>query len=90
MAGEMLGMKLIYMDAGSGARRPVSSELIQRVSQSINIPLIVGGGIVTPEQAYQSSKAGADIIVVGNAIEKDRSLIMDISNAVHSLNLASI
>jgi putative glycerol-1-phosphate prenyltransferase len=90
MAGEMLGMKLIYMDAGSGARRPVSAELIQRVSQSINIPLIVGGGIVTPEQAYQSSKAGADIIVVGNAIEKDRSLIMDISNAVHSLNLASI
>lgn len=90
MAGEMLGMKLIYMDAGSGAKRSVSSEMIQRVSKSISIPLIVGGGIVSPEQAYESSKAGADIIVVGNAIEKDRNLITDISAAIHSLNLAAI
>lgn len=84
MAGEMLGMKLIYMDAGSGAKRPVSGELIKRVAQSIHIPLIVGGGIVSPEQAFQSSNAGADIIVVGNAIEKDRSLISEISSAVHA------
>jgi putative glycerol-1-phosphate prenyltransferase len=84
MAGEMLGMKLIYMDAGSGAKRPVSAELIKRVSKSINVPLIVGGGIVSPEQAFLSSNAGADIIVVGNAIEKDRSLISEISSAVHA------
>jgi putative glycerol-1-phosphate prenyltransferase len=84
MAGEMLGMKLIYMDAGSGAKRPVSAELIKRVSKSINVPLIVGGGIISPEQAFLSSNAGADIIVVGNAIEKDRSLISEISSAVHS------
>jgi putative glycerol-1-phosphate prenyltransferase len=84
MAGEMLGMKLIYMDAGSGAKRPVSVELIKRVSKSIEVPLIVGGGIVSPEQAFLSSNAGADIIVVGNAIEKDRSLISEISSAVHA------
>jgi putative glycerol-1-phosphate prenyltransferase len=84
MAGEMLGMKLIYMDAGSGAKRPVSVDLIKNVSKSIAIPLIVGGGIVTAELALNSAEAGADIIVVGNAIEKDRSLIAAISAAVHS------
>ena len=88
MAGEMLGMKLIYMDAGSGAKRPVSAELIKRVSKSINVPLIVGGGIISPEQAFLSSNAGADIIVVGNAIEKDRSLISEISSAVHAAKVS--
>ena len=71
----MLGMKLIYMDAGSGAKRPISETMIDLVSQNIDIPLIVGGGIVHPEKAYLNCKAGADIIVVGNAIEKDASLI---------------
>ncbi len=71
MAGEMLGMKLIYMDAGSGARRPISTEMIERVSLNIEIPLIVGGGIQDPEKVYLNAKAGADMIVVGNAIEKD-------------------
>lgn len=84
MAGEMLGMKLIYMDAGSGAKRPVSVDLIKNVSKSIAIPLIVGGGIVSPELALMSAEAGADIIVVGNAIEKDRQLITEISAAVHA------
>ena len=52
MAGEMLGMKLIYMDAGSGARRPISTEMIERVSDNIEIPLIIGGGIQNPEKVY--------------------------------------
>jgi len=85
MAGEMLGMKLIYMDAGSGAKRPISETMIDLVSQNIDIPLIVGGGIVHPEKAYLNCKAGADIIVVGNAIEKDASLIKEMSDAVHSV-----
>lgn len=85
MAGEMLGMKLIYMDAGSGAKRPITESMIERVSGNIEIPLIIGGGITNPEKAYLNCKSGADVIVVGNAIEKDPSLIKEISEAVHSV-----
>jgi putative glycerol-1-phosphate prenyltransferase len=85
MAGEMLGMKLIYMDAGSGARKAVSENMIEKVAGVIEAPLVVGGGITDPEKAYRNCKAGADLIVVGNAIEKDPSLIREMSAAVHSL-----
>ena len=85
MAGEMLGMKLIYMDSGSGAKRPVSETMIEKVAQSIQVPLIVGGGITDPEKAYRNCKAGADLIVVGNAIEKDATLIKEMAAAIHSL-----
>jgi phosphoglycerol geranylgeranyltransferase len=85
MAGEMLGMKLIYMDSGSGAKRPVTETMIEKVASHIEAPLIVGGGITDPEKAYLNCKSGADIIVVGNAIEKDTSLIKEMSNAVHSI-----
>ena len=85
LAGEMLGMKLIYMDAGSGAKNPISETMITKVAQSISVPLIVGGGIVDPEKAYLNCKAGADVIVVGNAIEKDSSLIREMADAVHSV-----
>lgn len=83
MAGELLGLKQIYMDAGSGAKNPISESMINTVSSAINIPLIVGGGISTPEKAAANAKAGADVIVVGNAIEKDPQLIIDISKAIH-------
>ena len=85
MAGEMLGMKLIYMDSGSGAKRAITESMIQKVSDCISVPLIIGGGITDPEKAYLNCKAGADVIVVGNAIEKDENLIMEISSAVHSV-----
>jgi phosphoglycerol geranylgeranyltransferase len=85
MAGEMLGMKLIYMDAGSGAKRAINESMIEKVSSCINVPLIIGGGITTAEKAYLNCKAGADLIVVGNAIEKDASLIKEISAAIHSV-----
>ncbi|HZI68833.1 MAG TPA: geranylgeranylglyceryl/heptaprenylglyceryl phosphate synthase [Hanamia sp.] len=87
MAGEMLGMKLIYMDAGSGAKVAISESMIAKVAQNIEVPLIVGGGIKEPEKAYLNCKAGADVIVVGNAIEKDESLITEIASAVHSVPL---
>lgn len=83
MAGEMLGMKLIYMDAGSGAKRPVQENLITAVAQHISIPLVVGGGITDPERAYRICKAGADVIVIGNAIEKEPSLIAEMAAAIH-------
>jgi phosphoglycerol geranylgeranyltransferase len=90
MAGEMLGMKVIYMDAGSGAKRPITESMIEKVSHSIEIPLIVGGGIADPERAYRNCKAGADVLVIGNAIEKDISLIKEMSAAIHALPVKSI
>jgi phosphoglycerol geranylgeranyltransferase len=88
MAGEMLGMKLIYMDAGSGARRPIHESMIRAVAEQISIPIVVGGGITDPEKAHRNCLAGADVIVVGNAIEKDPGLIREISAAVHGVPAA--
>ena len=84
LAGEMLGLKVIYMDAGSGAINPISKEMIYKVKNTISIPLIVGGGIKTPEQAAESARAGADIIVVGNALEKSTELLKEFADAVHN------
>ncbi len=85
MAGEMLGMKLIYMDAGSGAKRAITEDMIRQVAHVIEVPLIIGGGITEPEKAYLNCKAGADVIGVGNASEKDASLIREMAAAVHSV-----
>jgi len=84
MAGEMLGLKLIYMDAGSGAKLPITESMIAKVAGNVAIPIIVGGGIISSEKAAQNCKAGADVIVIGNAIEKDPSIIDGISSAIHS------
>lgn len=84
MAGEMLGKRVIYMDAGSGARTAITESMIRRVATNISIPLIVGGGIRTPEKAYLDCQAGADVVVVGNAIEKEETLIAEIAAAVHA------
>jgi putative glycerol-1-phosphate prenyltransferase len=90
MAGEMLGMKLIYMDSGSGAKRPVAESMIESVANNIEVPLIIGGGILEPEKAYRNCKAGADVIVIGNAIEKDSSLIKEMAAAIHSVPVKAI
>lgn len=82
LAGEMLGMKTIYMDAGSGAKTPITESMIKAVSSQLTIPLIIGGGITDPEKAYLNCKSGADIIVVGNAIEKDTTLISEMASAI--------
>jgi putative glycerol-1-phosphate prenyltransferase len=84
IAGELLGLKMIYMDAGSGAKNPISKKMIETVSNGINIPLIVGGGIQTPQKAAENIKSGADAIVVGTAIEKNPGLIMAMADAIHS------
>ena len=89
MAGQLMGLKLIYMDAGSGAKHPISSQMIGAVSQTIQVPLIIGGGIRTPEQALQTVKAGADAIVVGNALEESPELLLDMVAAVRSIEVAS-
>ena len=87
MAGEMLGQKLIYMDAGSGAKKAITEEMISLVAQNIEVPLVIGGGIRDAEKAYLNCKAGADVIVVGNAIEKEPSLLEEIAAAIHGVSL---
>lgn len=85
MAGEMLGKKLIYMDAGSGAKKPITEEMISLVARHVDVPLVIGGGIRSAEKAYLNCKAGADVIVVGNALEKDPALLEEMVAAVHGV-----
>jgi phosphoglycerol geranylgeranyltransferase len=82
IAGEMLGLKMLYLEAGSGAQNPVPAEMITAVSQSVSIPIITGGGIRTPEQALLSLQSGADLLVIGNAAEKDPHILREIGAAV--------
>lgn len=84
MAGEMLGLRMMYMDAGSGANRTISPEMIAKVAQNIEVPLIVGGGIDSPEKAAALVQAGADVVVVGNAIEREVGLIKQIADSIKS------
>jgi len=85
LAAEFLGMKLIYLEAGSGAAQPVPDNMIQAVSQSTSIPVIVGGGINQPQVAAQKVKAGASFVVTGDVLEKnkDNNLIKDFSKMIH-------
>ena len=71
LAGEMLGLRCIYMESGSGAEHEVSADMISQVAQTIQVPLIVGGGIRTLQQAQAAWNAGATMVVVGTAIEED-------------------
>lgn len=88
MAGEMLGLQLVYLDAGSGAEKEISAKMIASVRKAVNIPLIVGGGINTAQKAITALEAGADMIVIGNALEKDPSLITEISEKIYEWNKA--
>ncbi len=88
LAGEMLGLRLIYLDAGSGAEREISARMISSVRKSISVPMIVGGGINTPQKALSALEAGADMIVIGNALEKSPDLLTEISDKVYDWNMA--
>lgn len=83
LAGEFLGMKLIFAEAGSGAKNPVSEEMIHAIKQLITVPLIVGGGIRTPEKVAANFKAGADLIVIGNSLERNPELLGGMMEAAH-------
>ncbi|NVO20203.1 MAG: geranylgeranylglyceryl/heptaprenylglyceryl phosphate synthase [Bacteroidetes bacterium] len=84
LAGEMLGLKLIYLEAGSGAKEPVPVSMVEHVKGSLSIPLIVGGGIRSAGQASEICKAGADILVIGTAFENNPALIKEIASVIHS------
>lgn len=86
IAGEMLGLKIIYLDAGSGAKHAIPEAMIAAVSQNVQVPVIVGGGIRTPEKAFANVQAGADVVVVGNILEKEPQLLFEMAEAVHSFD----
>jgi len=86
IAGEMLGMKAIYLEGGSGAQKKISSEMITEVKSNISIPLIVGGGIKSAHDLSDAYASGTDIAVVGTAFEKDPSLIEQFSKIKHAFN----
>jgi phosphoglycerol geranylgeranyltransferase len=86
MAGEMLGLQLIYLDAGSGAEKEINARMIASVRKSVNVPLIVGGGINTSQKAITALEAGADLIVIGNALEKDPDLLTEVSEKIYEWN----
>ncbi len=86
MAGEMLGMKLIFMDAGSGAGRTVPEEMIKFVKQSVDVPVIVGGGIKTQDKLESILLAGADIAVIGNKFETEPDKITAFAHKIKELN----
>ena len=88
MAGEMLGLKVIYLDAGSGAQNPVNESIISAVKKHVDVPVIVGGGLNTIAKASNALAAGADMIVVGNAIESNPDFLLEISQLIASYNLS--
>ncbi len=82
IAAEYLGLKMIYLDGGSGAQQPVTPGMISAVRKAVQTPIIVGGGIRTPAAAKEATQAGADLIVVGNILEKDPQRVHAISRAI--------
>ncbi|GAB3194806.1 putative glycerol-1-phosphate prenyltransferase [Pontibacter aydingkolensis] len=88
LAGEMLGLQYMYLDGGSGAQQPISAEMIAAVCEAVEAPVIVGGGIDTTAKAKIALDAGADVIVVGNHIEKNPGFLAEVSNLIASYNVA--
>jgi putative glycerol-1-phosphate prenyltransferase len=86
LAGELLGLQVIFLDAGSGARQPVPAAMIAAVRQTVDTPIIVGGGINTLAKARAALLAGADLIVVGNEIEKNPDFLAEVAAVVQQIN----
>ena len=84
LAAQFLGMELIYLEAGSGALNEVPGDVVKKVADEINIGLIVGGGICTPEDANSIVNSGASFVVIGSAIEKSAELMEEFSSSIHS------
>ncbi len=91
LAAELIGMKLLYLDAGSGADFPVPDEMIQKIAKHSFLPMIIGGGIRNPEVAREKVKAGASFVVTGTINEQNsqHSLVREFAEAVHSVQFAN-
>ena len=90
LAGEMLGMKAIYLEGGSGAAKPVDPSMIRAVRDELTIPLIVGGGLDTPEKVEDAFAAGADMVVTGNGCEQNPVLITGACRVRDSFNRGAV
>lgn len=90
MAGEMLGHSIIFLDAGSGAKYPVNEKLIAAVRKSVDIPIVVGGGVKSLEQFSAALNAGADIVVIGDTIEKEPDRLYEFADYIQQLQDNSI
>jgi putative glycerol-1-phosphate prenyltransferase len=90
LAGEMLGMKAIYLEGGSGAARPVDPSMIRAVREELTIPIITGGGIDSDEKVEQAFTAGADMVVIGNGCEQDPALIRGVCRVRDSFNRGAV
>lgn len=88
LAGSFLGLQYFYLDAGSGAKKSVSPEIIKNVKKSVQAPMIVGGGLDTLEKVKKAFHAGADVVVIGNGAEKNLSLLTEVLEYIHVLNLS--
>jgi putative glycerol-1-phosphate prenyltransferase len=86
MAGEMLGHKLVFLDAGSGAKHSVTGDMIAAITREVSCPIVVGGGIRSAREMIEKFNAGADVVVVGNALEEDTSLLEDLCRELNALN----
>ena len=86
IAGEMLGCKAIYLEAGSGAQNPVSEQIISEVRKNISVPLIVGGGLRSLEMVQNAIEAGADILVIGNFFEKEPKKVGEFAEFIKNAN----
>ena len=86
LAGQYLGMKYIYLEAGSGALKPVPTSIIRAVKKSTEVILVVGGGIRTPQDASEAVAAGADIVVTGTLVETSNHLMKEMSDLIHSIH----
>ena len=88
LAGQMLGLKLLYLEAGSGSAAPVPEEVIRQVRSKTVLPLIVGGGIRTASQALRIARAGADIVVVGNLLEREPDAVDALAEVLHNYTVS--
>jgi putative glycerol-1-phosphate prenyltransferase len=84
LAGEYLGMKLIYLDGGSGAQQPISGKMIEKVRDYTSQPVIVGGGLDSIEKINEAYETGADIVVLGNVLEKDPNFLSVVASSKNS------
>ena len=85
LASQYLGMKFFYLEAGSGAHFPASNEMISAVKKNIDIPLVVGGGIRDEQTAREKAQAGADIIITGTTLEKEKNLEKTLTNIINAI-----
>jgi putative glycerol-1-phosphate prenyltransferase len=86
MAGEQLGLRLVYLDAGSGAPRAIPANVISAVRKAVELPIIVGGGMRSAEAAEAAWRAGADVVVIGNALEEQPALLQELAMALRAAN----